>query len=77
MKGMLKLWQQIILIQHTEDRSKLLIQIEKDWQESNRYFMTWQLRSILQVAHTYIIRLAGHGMKNVIMGVDTFICQVH
>jgi hypothetical protein len=39
--------------------------------------MTWQLSSILQVAHTYIISLAGYVMKNVVMGVGTFICQVH
>jgi hypothetical protein len=99
MKGMLKLWQQVILIQHTEDRSKLLIlivedqqdkliqhtdarsklliQIEENWQESNCYFMTWQLSLILQVSHTYIIRLVGYGMKNAIMGVGTFICRVH
>jgi hypothetical protein len=38
------------------------------------FFMTWQLSLILQVAHTYIINLAGYGMKNVVMGVDTFIC---
>jgi hypothetical protein len=54
MKGMLHLWQQVILIQHTDDESKLLIQIKEDWQESNHFFMTWQLSSILQVAHTYI-----------------------
>ncbi len=66
--------QQDKLIQHTEDRNKLLIQIEEDWQESNRFFMTWQLSSILQVAHTYTISLAGYGMKNVVMGVGTFIC---
>ncbi len=35
---MLKLWQQVVLIRHTEDRSKLLIQIEEDWQESNHFF---------------------------------------
>ncbi len=74
MKGMLKLWQQVVLIQHTEDRSKLLIQIKEDWQESNHFFMTWQLSSILQVAHTYIISLAGYGMKNVVMDMGTFIC---
>jgi hypothetical protein len=39
--------------------------------------MTWQLSLILQVAYTYIISLAGYGMKNVIMGMGTFICQVH
>jgi hypothetical protein len=108
MKGMLKLWQQVVLIQHAECRkmkrmlhlsmatsrtspayrrqeqiarqtnppeikaqenkmnaasmvtsctnpsyirwSKLLILIKEDWQESNHYFMTWQLSSILQVA---------------------------
>jgi hypothetical protein len=55
----------------------LLIQIKEDWQESNHFFMTWQLSSILQVEHTYIISLAGYGMKNVIVGVGTFICQVH
>ncbi len=38
------------------------------------FFMTWQLSSILQVAHTYIISLADYGMKNVIMGVGTFNC---
>ena len=32
MKGMLKLWQQVILIQHTEDRSKLLVLLKEDWQ---------------------------------------------
>jgi hypothetical protein len=77
MKGMLKLWQQVVLIQHTAGRSKLMIQIEEGWQESNHFFMTCQLSSILQVAHTYIIILAGYGMKNVVMGVGTFICQVH
>jgi hypothetical protein len=40
------------------------------------FFMKWQLSSILQVAHTYIISLVGYGMKNVVMGVGTFICQV-
>ncbi len=40
MKGMLHLWQQVVLIQHTDNRSKLLILIEEDWQESNRFFMT-------------------------------------
>jgi hypothetical protein len=74
MKGMLKLWQQVVLIQHTEDRSELLIQIKEDWQESNHFFMTWQLSLILQVAHTYIISLVGYGMKNVVMGVGTLIC---
>jgi hypothetical protein len=39
--------------------------------------MTWQLSLILQVAHTYIISLAGYGMKNVVMGVGTFICRVY
>jgi hypothetical protein len=77
MKGMLHLWQQVILIQHTDDRSKLLILIEEDWQESNCFLMTWQVGSILQVAHTYIISRANYGMKNVVMGVGTFICQVH
>jgi hypothetical protein len=38
------------------------------------FFMKWQLSLILQVAHTYIISLAGYGMKNVVMGVGTFIC---
>jgi hypothetical protein len=38
------------------------------------FFITWQLSSIIQVAHTYIISLAGYGMKNVVMGVGTFIC---
>ncbi len=33
MKGMLKLLQQVILIQHTEDRSKLLILIVEDGQD--------------------------------------------
>jgi hypothetical protein len=37
MKGMIKLWQQVVLIQHTEDMSKPLIQIKEDWQESNRF----------------------------------------
>jgi hypothetical protein len=77
MKEMIKLWQQVVLIQHTEDRSKSLIKIEEDWQESNRFFMTWQLILILQVAHTFTISLAGYGMKNIVMGVGTFICQVH
>ncbi len=76
MKGMLHLWQQVVLIQRTDDRSKLLILIKEDWQESNRFFMTWQLSLILQVAHTYIISLAGYGVKNVVMGVGAFICQV-
>ncbi len=53
------------------------MQIEEDWQESNRFVMTWQLSSILQVAHTYIISLVGYGMKKVVMGVGTFICRVH
>jgi hypothetical protein len=35
---MLHLWQQLVLIQHTDDRSKLLILIKEDWQESNRFF---------------------------------------
>ncbi len=74
---MLHLWHQVVLIQHTDNRSKLLILIKEDRQESNRFFMTWQLSLILQVAHTYIISLAGYRMKNVIMGVGTFICQVH
>ncbi len=77
MKGMLHLWQQVILIQHTDGRSKLLILIKQDWQESNCFLMTWQLSLILQVTHTYIISLAGYGMKNVIMGVGTFIHRVH
>jgi hypothetical protein len=50
--------------------------IKEDRQESNRFFMTWQLSLILQIAHTYIISLAGYGMKNVVMGVGTCICQV-
>jgi hypothetical protein len=50
---------------------------QKNLQESNRFFMTWQLSLILQVAHTYIISLVGYGTKNVVMGVGTFICQVH
>ena len=33
MKRMLKLWQQVVLIQHTEDRSKLLILIIEDQQD--------------------------------------------
>ncbi len=74
MKGMLHLWQQVVLIQLLDDRSKSLIQIKGDWQEINRFFMTWQLSSILQVAHTYIISLAGYGIKNVFMGVGTFSC---
>jgi hypothetical protein len=73
---MLKLWQQDILIQQTGYRSKSLILIEEEWQAGNRIFMKWQLSLILQVAHTYIIILAGYGMKNVVMGVGTFICQV-
>ncbi len=40
------------------------------------FFMKWQLSLILQVAHTYIISLAGYGMKNVVMGVGTFIGHV-
>jgi hypothetical protein len=40
------------------------------------FFMKCQLSSILQVAHTYIISLVGYGMKNVVMGVGTFICRV-
>jgi hypothetical protein len=39
--------------------------------------MAWQLSSILQVTHAYTISLGGYGMKNVVMGVGTFICQVH
>jgi hypothetical protein len=74
MTGMLKLWQQVVLIQHTDDRSKSLIQIKEDWQESNHLFMTWQLSLILHVTHAYINSLAGYGMKNVAMGVGTFIC---
>jgi hypothetical protein len=38
------------------------------------FFITWQLSLILQVAHTYIISLAGYGMRNVAMGVGTYIC---
>jgi hypothetical protein len=57
-----------------DDRSKLLIPIEEDWQENNHFLMTWQLSSILQVAHTFIISLADYGMKNVVMGMGTFIC---
>ncbi len=38
--------------------------------------MKWQLSLILQVAHTYIISLAGYGMKNVVMGVGTLIRRV-
>jgi hypothetical protein len=30
MKGMIKLWQQVVLIHHTEDRSESLIQIVED-----------------------------------------------
>jgi hypothetical protein len=37
----------------------------------------WQLSLIIQVAHTYIISLAGHEMKNDVMGVGTFIWQVY
>ncbi len=33
MKGMLKLWQQAVLSQHKEDRSKLLILIVEDQQD--------------------------------------------
>ncbi len=77
MKGMLHLWQQVTLIQRSDDRSKLLILIKEDWQESNHFFMTWQLSLILQVAHTHIISLAGYGAKNIVMGVGTFICQIH
>ncbi len=58
MKGMLKLWQQDVLIQQTG------------------FFMKWQLSPILHVPHTYLISLAGYGMKNVVMGAGTFICQV-
>jgi hypothetical protein len=54
----------------------LLTLTEEDWQESNHFLMKWQLSLILQVAHTFIISLAGYGMKNVVMGVGTFICQV-
>ncbi len=54
----------------------MLTLTEEDWQESNHFLMKWQLSLILQVAHTFIISLAGYGMKNVVMGVGTFICQV-
>ncbi len=40
------------------------------------FFMKWQLSSMYQVAHTYIISLAGYGMNNVVMGVGTLIYQV-
>jgi hypothetical protein len=39
--------------------------------------MTWQVSLILQVAHNYIISLAGYGMKNVVMGVGIFIYLLH
>jgi hypothetical protein len=39
--------------------------------------MTRQLSLILHVPHTYIISLAGYGMKNVVMGVVIFICRVN
>ena len=60
MKGMLKLWRQVVLIQHTEDRSKSMIQIEEDWQESNHFFMTWQLSSIFQVKCVYLYLVLGY-----------------
>jgi hypothetical protein len=36
-----------VLIQHTGYQSKLLILIKEDWQESNHFFMKWQLSLIL------------------------------
>jgi hypothetical protein len=50
--------------------------LKKIGKRETGFFMKWQLSLILQVAHTYIISLAGYGMKNVVMGVCTFICQV-
>ncbi len=40
------------------------------------FFVKWQLSLILQVAHNYIISLAGNGTKNVVMSVGTFIRRV-
>jgi hypothetical protein len=40
------------------------------------FFMKWQLSSMIQVAHTYIISLVGYGMKNAVMGAGTYICRV-
>jgi hypothetical protein len=65
------------LIQHTGYQSKLLILIKEDWQESNRFF--YEMPTKFDTSNrTYLYNqpYVGYGMKNVVMGVGTFICRV-
>jgi hypothetical protein len=44
--------------------------------DGRKYSIKWQQSLMSQMAHTYIISLAGYGMENANMGVSTLICPV-